>query len=461
MSMSGSNNIPVFENFVSIPGIVQVQWRSDDPEFSREPKDLRTLQTEGIDANFGKKDRYSTVQGIFYCIVCDCEIKSVVTLRDHCKVREGGRTSASWQLGGVLVHVVTLFFHWQGTQHQRKECIEKAKLLKRYEVKKGDHRRIHEEEEEEVVMLEEEGEEDRKVYNAFRQEEDLGSLVERTGEPVVGLAHVTEVRATRGGDPMYTCGLRSCNEFSADARIMLRHLHELRHQRDYFNTEWGEAPATTDMEEEVRAEFRLRGSEVDGMKRLVDRGRHRRALLRESYSAVGYSVMRLGVTTEEEKEGGEGGGGDAGRERSRSPVRREQDTTGCVSPPPESKAMAAESALRSPAAVISPGQSSSSSTSELCPAEVAFNRVVAKVVMEVLNKYFFPNDKFPKKIRSDDDYKATARKLSHRLREQEKQSYLASRPSLEGIAMTPDMRNRMELLVDMDMEKLPELEQRL
>ncbi len=80
-------DIRVYETFVSVPNVVQVQWKSDDPEFAKPSQDLLSIQTtDGLPGNFGRKDKFTTVQGIFYCMVCECEIKSIVTLRDHCKV---------------------------------------------------------------------------------------------------------------------------------------------------------------------------------------------------------------------------------------------------------------------------------------------------------------------------------------------------------------------------------------
>ena len=36
--------------------------------------------------DIGKKDKFTTVQAIFECMVCDCELKSIKTLRAHCQV---------------------------------------------------------------------------------------------------------------------------------------------------------------------------------------------------------------------------------------------------------------------------------------------------------------------------------------------------------------------------------------
>lgn len=45
------------------------------------------IQARGLPEDIGKKDKFSTLQAIFDCVVCDCELKSIKTLRAHCKVR--------------------------------------------------------------------------------------------------------------------------------------------------------------------------------------------------------------------------------------------------------------------------------------------------------------------------------------------------------------------------------------
>jgi hypothetical protein len=40
---------------------------------------------EGIPETFGKKNPKTTEQGYFFCLPCDCEIKSLSNLRMHSK----------------------------------------------------------------------------------------------------------------------------------------------------------------------------------------------------------------------------------------------------------------------------------------------------------------------------------------------------------------------------------------
>ena len=76
---------PSDERFVEIPGIVEIRWVSDDPDYYQEPIDLFDEQKNGLPDYYGKKDKQTTEQAWFTCNVCECDLKSVVTLRAHCK----------------------------------------------------------------------------------------------------------------------------------------------------------------------------------------------------------------------------------------------------------------------------------------------------------------------------------------------------------------------------------------
>ena len=73
------------ERFVEIPGIVEIRWVSDDPDYYVAPIDLFDEQKNGLPDYYGKKDKQTTEQAFFTCNVCECDLKSVVTLRAHCK----------------------------------------------------------------------------------------------------------------------------------------------------------------------------------------------------------------------------------------------------------------------------------------------------------------------------------------------------------------------------------------
>ena len=65
---------PSDERFVDIPGIVEIRWRSHDPDYYHEPIDLFDEQKNGLPE-----------QAWFFCNICKCDLNSVVTLRAHCK----------------------------------------------------------------------------------------------------------------------------------------------------------------------------------------------------------------------------------------------------------------------------------------------------------------------------------------------------------------------------------------
>ena len=72
--------------FVNMEGEVEVKYvTSDDPYYEppSPPKDLFYLQNDYIPDNFCQKNYHTGVQAVFECKVCDCELKSVTTLKAH------------------------------------------------------------------------------------------------------------------------------------------------------------------------------------------------------------------------------------------------------------------------------------------------------------------------------------------------------------------------------------------
>ena len=60
---------------------------SDDPDAYVEPTDLfeeqatAEYQTSGLGTDYGKKDKATTEQAFFTCNLCECDLKSIKTLR--------------------------------------------------------------------------------------------------------------------------------------------------------------------------------------------------------------------------------------------------------------------------------------------------------------------------------------------------------------------------------------------
>ena len=179
---------PADERFVDIPGIVEIRWVSDDPDYYHEPIDLFDEQKNGLPDYYGKKDKQTTEQAWFTCNVCECDLKSVVTLRAHCK----------------------------GTQHVRKALQKKkeyrSKLKK--EGKAGDA-----------------GASSQKFKTLF-------DWLEVTSEAVVGLKYITEYQSSRSSDsPMYHCSI--CDDIQGDAEVMKNHILSLKHRQSFLETEAG------------------------------------------------------------------------------------------------------------------------------------------------------------------------------------------------------------------------------
>ena len=57
------------------------RWASDDPDTYVEPTDLFEEQSRGLPDFYGKKDKATTEQAYFVCNLCECDLKSIKTLR--------------------------------------------------------------------------------------------------------------------------------------------------------------------------------------------------------------------------------------------------------------------------------------------------------------------------------------------------------------------------------------------
>jgi len=177
------------ERFVEIPQIVEIRWVSDDPDYYVAPIDLFDEQKNGLPDFYGKKDKTTTEQAFFTCNVCECDLKSVVTLRAHCK----------------------------GTQHIRK-ALQKKKEWRRENLKR-----------EPKEELKTEG------FKTLFEWLDQG-----TSEAVVGLEHVTEYLSGNDKDkPYYHCDLEHCRDEQGDAEVMKNHMLTARHKQAWLEKKTG------------------------------------------------------------------------------------------------------------------------------------------------------------------------------------------------------------------------------
>ena len=182
---------PSTERFVEIPGIVEIRWNSDDPDYYQEPIDLFDEQKNGLPDYYGKKDKQTTEQAWFTCNVCECDLKSVVTLRAHCK----------------------------GSQHVRRALQKKMEYRSKMKKEAGDT-----------------GASTSRVKS--QKFKTLFEYLEATSEAVVGLKYITEYQSSRTVDsPMYHCSI--CDDIQGDAETMKNHILSLKHRQSFLEREMG------------------------------------------------------------------------------------------------------------------------------------------------------------------------------------------------------------------------------
>ena len=182
---------PPTERFVEIPGIVDIKWVSDDPDYYVAPIDLFDEQKNGLSDEYGKKDKQTTEQSYFTCNICECDLKSVVTLRAHCK----------------------------GTQHVKKALQKKKEY--RAQVKK-------------------EAEASSSSVSAPKNFSNLFDCLEDTSEIVVGLEYITEVKSGNSrDDPMYYCSIKYCEDEQGSAEQIKSHMLSNKHKQGFLEIRTG------------------------------------------------------------------------------------------------------------------------------------------------------------------------------------------------------------------------------
>jgi len=456
------------ERFVEIPGIVEIRWVSDDPDYYVAPIDLFDEQKNGLPDFYGKKDKTTTEQAFFTCNVCECDLKSVVTLRAHCK----------------------------GTQHIRK-ALQKKKEWR-------------------VKMKKEAGEE----VKTERFKTLFEWLDQGTSEAVVGLEHVTEYLSGDSRDiPYYYCDLSHCKDEQGNAEMMKNHMLTARHKQAWLEMKTGSflkhqteisqriAEFTKDFKRDFRdmnvkedrdmwnkaREGRIRGKRREEIKaerkwsptgrdfeRQKDRGQRRREendsnerersprrkeRREESNGRVNFSRDEKSEYTEREprlkREHQE-------RERRTSPKREMvREGSGDVEEITRSgnfenwstATVKMDNSVASTSKLVLPTTTKEKSVDE----EVdRLHRKVANKVMKILNK-FYPGaeefDPIQHKIDSPDEYSRLAKQFSHKLRRQIKESYEAYHDTLEGINLTGDHEQFIRTEVESYFEGVPRVRQ--
>ena len=82
----GSNVNPDRGIYVDFYGIMEIRTTSEDVDFEDNPVDMMDLQpiTQAMQ-NFCQKNRSTTEQKFFFCLVCECPLTNPKPLRDHVK----------------------------------------------------------------------------------------------------------------------------------------------------------------------------------------------------------------------------------------------------------------------------------------------------------------------------------------------------------------------------------------
>jgi len=180
--------------YVEMEGIMEVRYTSEDVDFKERPEDFMEFQTRvrEIPEYFCQKDKETTIQAYFYCLVCDCELKSLRPLRDHVR----------------------------GNKHIRKACEMKKRILGLYNDPQNAPRM--------------------KTLKKERPLVDVGlSLTQRLrdcGEPAIGLEYVCEFNNPRNSSdpPMYTCRLDGCKSAWGTSDDMYNHVIKTKHHKNFF-----------------------------------------------------------------------------------------------------------------------------------------------------------------------------------------------------------------------------------
>jgi hypothetical protein len=69
-----------YEVFVKNPKVIELRLVGEQPP---PPEDLFTAQLQGLLAHNGRE---TSVQAVYLCMACECEVTSILQLRSHCKV---------------------------------------------------------------------------------------------------------------------------------------------------------------------------------------------------------------------------------------------------------------------------------------------------------------------------------------------------------------------------------------
>eukprot|EP00088_Acartia_fossae_P033515 TRINITY_DN3430_c0_g1_i13.p1 TRINITY_DN3430_c0_g1~~TRINITY_DN3430_c0_g1_i13.p1 ORF type:complete len:495 (-),score=132.26 TRINITY_DN3430_c0_g1_i13:183-1667(-) len=184
--------------FVEMEGVMEVRWMSGHDEIL-ERQDFYEFQGQvsgAIPADFCHKNYDTGEQVIFFCLVCDCELKSVIPLKAHV----------------------------EGNKHIRKSLAFKQRTLG-YEPEPVNQPK-------------------KKKIIAPKQKIDCSlplkdRLLDFEG-PILGLNYITEFTDPTDyrAVPLYTCKMEGCKSAWGNSDDMFNHIKKDKHIRNYFNMKY-------------------------------------------------------------------------------------------------------------------------------------------------------------------------------------------------------------------------------
>lgn len=178
--------------FVEMLGIMEVRYTEESD--LQEVEDFLYFQERMIDIpdDFCLKNKWTTEQARFHCLVCDCDMMAVQPLIDHVK----------------------------GKKHVRKALMRKREVLGIVDEPPNAprFRKPKEERQNADVRL------------------TLRQRLEKSGQVAIGLEYITEFNNPRDprDHPMYTCSLEGCKAAWGTSDEMFNHCIQTKHQRNFF-----------------------------------------------------------------------------------------------------------------------------------------------------------------------------------------------------------------------------------
>jgi len=180
--------------YVEMEGVMEVRYLNDYGESYMENEDFFNFQNrrKHIPDDFCHKDRDSGTQAVFFCLVCDCDLKSVKSLGDHAK----------------------------GNKHIRKALEKKRQVLGQPLEPQNAPR---------VKKI-------KKEQPRIDVNKTLEERLRDSAQPAVGLNFIQEFRnpEDRSAHRMYSCVLEGCKSAWGTSDDIYNHVIKYKHARNFF-----------------------------------------------------------------------------------------------------------------------------------------------------------------------------------------------------------------------------------